>query len=290
MDKRKTGNLIKEARTKKNLTQNELGELIGVTNKAVSRWENGESFPDIGVLETLSNVLDISIQDIVIGEQKTDDKSAITEVVRIAKIQQSEKKHKTFMNGLLGLVLILLLWVGYNEIFSRALFHMHGAVVVCCFAMVVSFGIILAGHIGEGEEKKKDKSKIGKWLRGLSVLFFAGGIGFGFVTCLMCIESVPIPFGVKLHSLGPIILGLLIILFIFNITLFCYELYRRERYDVAIHWGYLFLVATMYWIVLYSDLLFAMDTPGAMLSLFFTRMIMVIITLIISVGIMHKIR
>lgn len=43
MDKKKTGSLIKEARIKKNYTQSELGDLLGVTNKAVSRWENGDS-------------------------------------------------------------------------------------------------------------------------------------------------------------------------------------------------------------------------------------------------------
>ena len=51
MDKKKTGNLIREARQRKNYTQSELGKMLGVTNKAVSRWENGESFPDIGVPE-----------------------------------------------------------------------------------------------------------------------------------------------------------------------------------------------------------------------------------------------
>ena len=43
MDKQKTGNIIKEARVKKNYTQTELGDLLGVSNKAVSRWENGGS-------------------------------------------------------------------------------------------------------------------------------------------------------------------------------------------------------------------------------------------------------
>lgn len=43
MDKQKTGNLIREARQCKNYTQSELGKMLGVTNKAVSRWENGGS-------------------------------------------------------------------------------------------------------------------------------------------------------------------------------------------------------------------------------------------------------
>lgn len=68
MDKIKTGNLIRDARKRKNYTQSELGDLLGVTNKAVSRWENGESFPDVAILENISNVLDIKIQDIVVGE------------------------------------------------------------------------------------------------------------------------------------------------------------------------------------------------------------------------------
>ena len=49
MDKIKTGNMIRDARTQKGYTQTELGTLLGVSNKAVSRWENGDSFPDIGV-------------------------------------------------------------------------------------------------------------------------------------------------------------------------------------------------------------------------------------------------
>ena len=44
MDKQKTGMLIREARIKKNYTQSELGDLLGVSNKAISRWENGVSF------------------------------------------------------------------------------------------------------------------------------------------------------------------------------------------------------------------------------------------------------
>lgn len=50
MDKIKTGELIKNKRIEKGYTQLELEDLLGVSNKAVSRWENGDSSPDIGIL------------------------------------------------------------------------------------------------------------------------------------------------------------------------------------------------------------------------------------------------
>lgn len=93
MNKEKTGELIREARIKKNYTQSELGDLLGVTNKAVSRWEKGESFPDVGVLENLSSILELKIQDIVKGniESEEDDKEVITDIIRFARMQQKEK-------------------------------------------------------------------------------------------------------------------------------------------------------------------------------------------------------
>lgn len=56
MDKEKTGTLIKEARIRKGYSQQELGDIIGVTNKAVSRWERGESFPDVALLDVAGAV------------------------------------------------------------------------------------------------------------------------------------------------------------------------------------------------------------------------------------------
>ena len=54
MDIIKTGNLIKELRTEKELTQKELAEKLNVSTAAVSKWENGKGFPDISLLEPLS--------------------------------------------------------------------------------------------------------------------------------------------------------------------------------------------------------------------------------------------
>ena len=64
MDAEKIGKFICKLRTDKNLTQSQLAERIQVTNKAISRWERGVGFPDISLLEPLSNELDISILQI----------------------------------------------------------------------------------------------------------------------------------------------------------------------------------------------------------------------------------
>ena len=69
MDAVKTGRLISELRREKQLTQLELAQLLGVTDKAVSRWETGRGMPDLGILESLSAVLDVSIAELIRGER-----------------------------------------------------------------------------------------------------------------------------------------------------------------------------------------------------------------------------
>lgn len=61
---------IKELRTKMNLTQQQLADIIGVSNKAVSKWENGEGLPDIENLKRVSNVFNTSIDELVSNKQK----------------------------------------------------------------------------------------------------------------------------------------------------------------------------------------------------------------------------
>lgn len=80
MDKEKTGKMIRQARIDKGYTQSELGDMIGVSNKAISRWENGETFPDIGVIEPLAQMLELRIQDIITGTKDSDQDTAIAEL------------------------------------------------------------------------------------------------------------------------------------------------------------------------------------------------------------------
>ena len=67
MDAKKIGKFIYQIRTEKRMTQKELAEQINVTDKAVSKWENGEGCPDVSLLPVLSKVLNVKILDLLEG-------------------------------------------------------------------------------------------------------------------------------------------------------------------------------------------------------------------------------
>lgn len=68
MDSRKIGELICKLRKEKNLTQRELGDLLYVSDKAVSKWERGLGYPDISLLTELSRIFQIPVESIMSGE------------------------------------------------------------------------------------------------------------------------------------------------------------------------------------------------------------------------------
>ena len=75
----KIGEKIKELREKKNITQNKMAEYLGITEQAISRWENGGGYPDMEMIPAISNFLDISIDELFEADKKAE---------RLAKIKQ----------------------------------------------------------------------------------------------------------------------------------------------------------------------------------------------------------
>lgn len=68
MEKNKIGNFIATKRKEKGLTQLELGNILSVTDKAISKWERGLGLPDITIIKNLAKALDVSVNDILNGE------------------------------------------------------------------------------------------------------------------------------------------------------------------------------------------------------------------------------
>ena len=73
MDQIKVGKFIAALRKEQGLTQETLGQRLGVTNKTVSRWENGNYMPDIELLVPLGEELRVSVNELLAGERLTDE-------------------------------------------------------------------------------------------------------------------------------------------------------------------------------------------------------------------------
>ena len=77
MDQYSIGNFIQKKRREKNLTQEQLAERLGVSNKTVSKWENGRCLPDYSVIELLCQELGVTVSELLNGKENEDIKSDI---------------------------------------------------------------------------------------------------------------------------------------------------------------------------------------------------------------------
>ena len=68
MDQIKIGRFIAECRKKNNLTQKQLAEKLNITDRAISKWENGKAMPDSSIMLDLCNELKISVNELLSGE------------------------------------------------------------------------------------------------------------------------------------------------------------------------------------------------------------------------------
>lgn len=69
MDQVKIGNFIAQCRKEKNMTQKQLAEVLGISDKAISKWETGRGLPEAGCMAPLSEALGISVNELLTGER-----------------------------------------------------------------------------------------------------------------------------------------------------------------------------------------------------------------------------
>lgn len=73
MNQEKIGNFIKEKRKEQNLTQEQLAEKLNISKNAVSKWERGLNLPDVSIMQDLCKILNISLNELFIGEKILDE-------------------------------------------------------------------------------------------------------------------------------------------------------------------------------------------------------------------------
>lgn len=124
MNQEKIGNFISKCRKAKKMTQVELAEKLGVTDKSVSKWENAKCMPDLSLFPQLCDVLGITINDLMAGE-KVDDKEYINTLENnfIFLVSSIERRNK-IKRKLLSIIMVisfLLGIAGYYIYFSYEL-------------------------------------------------------------------------------------------------------------------------------------------------------------------------
>ncbi len=118
MNQEKTGVFIAECRKQKNLTQEQLGEILGVSSKSVSRWENGKTLPDYAVLDSLCDALGVSINEFFCGEKMSgqDFMNLSEETLRLYVREKYRRRliHKlAVLGGVMGILFFGIVWLAF---------------------------------------------------------------------------------------------------------------------------------------------------------------------------------
>ena len=110
MDPKKTGIIISDARKKLKMTQKDLADKLYVSDKAVSKWERGLCFPDISVLIPLTEILNISLYDLLRGEKvnKKEVEETLKNTINFSNSEINRKKKKYLLiSSIIILVIVL---------------------------------------------------------------------------------------------------------------------------------------------------------------------------------------
>lgn len=107
MNQEKIGKFIAECRRKKNMTQQELAEKLGVSDRTIGNWENGRNMPDLSLFKPLCDELNITLNDLLSGEEvkSTEYQEKLEENI-INTIDYSNKKLEN-KNNFIGLIFIV---------------------------------------------------------------------------------------------------------------------------------------------------------------------------------------
>ena len=106
MNQEKIGKFIASKRKEKNMTQSELAEKLGVTDKSIGNWENGRNMPDLSLLKPLCKELDITVNDLLSGEKLNKANEKKYEENIINTLDYSHKRIKKYTN-VIGLLLVI---------------------------------------------------------------------------------------------------------------------------------------------------------------------------------------
>lgn len=109
MDQIKTGKFIQEMRKRKNLTQRQLAEMLGISDKTISKWETGNGLPEVGLMPDLCTILEISVNELLAGQKLNENQyfnKAEENMINLMN-ENNEAKKKLVLSIIVGIIAII---------------------------------------------------------------------------------------------------------------------------------------------------------------------------------------
>ena len=173
MDQIKIGKFITEKRKERGLTQLQLADKLGITDRAVSKWETGRSLPDASIMLELCSILEITVNDLLNGEvvdMENYDKNAEKTLIEMVKQKEQADKRLLKMEIVIGVVslLFMLAMIAVGIAFMKMgqpswIFFVLFGVGLAQFLVAMSFAIRIEQVAGYYECRKCGKRYVPKY-------------------------------------------------------------------------------------------------------------------------------
>ena len=161
MDQLKIGKFVAECRKQKNLTQMQLSEKLGVTDKAISKWERGIAMPDSSIMLELCDILGISVNELLSGEKiSMENNSEKNEQLLLKMAKEIEKKNKTIWSAMWTIMTVSIIGL-IGGLAIIALFMPEGpwmlvAILALCVVFLIPCFYALKLEVSVGAYKCKN--------------------------------------------------------------------------------------------------------------------------------------
>ena len=108
MNQAAIGSYIARKRKERNLTQEQLAQQLGVSNKTISKWENGKCMPDYSIIQALCEALHVTLPELLDGRDATEDTVQVYDDVQVLDLLRRTQELEQQKRILYGLVLVVL--------------------------------------------------------------------------------------------------------------------------------------------------------------------------------------
>lgn len=152
MNQKKIGLFLKSLRKERGITQEELSEILGVSNRSVSRWENGVNMPDFDLVIEIAKYFDISIDEFLDGERKeemNDRKQEQTLLKAVdynndEKIMFSKRINYLFIVSIMAFIIYMILDI--NQLTTKPIYEEIASVMLGIVLGTLMVGAIYSSH------------------------------------------------------------------------------------------------------------------------------------------------